>query len=310
MRYRNKQDTACVAEKNIFTNCLLAGIDTYFNVDDTVRNNTVTGCEAGVYLNGSGWVAQNNNISVTGQRSPGIRVDIHGPGLTKVENNTVASPGLGLVAATSEPGRGTVIFNNNRVTCSYSNSNFTDYEINGITSIYNTFYGLGIYATGVWPNQMYYSTLAQFQSAVGYENGSVWYSSVAAPIGILTITPDTLTNIPGSVTLSWTTENATVVSIIPIIGVVDSGEREQHCNAHNEYSICTINAERSKRDQLRMLTRDRPPTAKLFSRVRIIRNPFNGSTTIEFVLPNAGYASLKVFDTIGREIATLAEGSY
>ncbi|MCZ6776959.1 MAG: T9SS type A sorting domain-containing protein, partial [Ignavibacteria bacterium] len=34
-------------------------------------------------------------------------------------------------------------------------------------------------------------------------------------------------------------------------------------------------------------------------------NPFNPSTTIEFALPMAGYVSLKVYNVIGKEVATL-----
>ena len=37
-------------------------------------------------------------------------------------------------------------------------------------------------------------------------------------------------------------------------------------------------------------------------------NPFNPSTTIRFRIPNAGYVSLRVFDVIGREVATLVDG--
>lgn len=37
-------------------------------------------------------------------------------------------------------------------------------------------------------------------------------------------------------------------------------------------------------------------------------NPFNPSTNIRFELPITGYTSLKVFDSIGREVATLIDG--
>lgn len=36
-------------------------------------------------------------------------------------------------------------------------------------------------------------------------------------------------------------------------------------------------------------------------------NPFNPSTTIEFSVPNAEFTSLKVFDMLGREVATLVD---
>ncbi|MEW6510571.1 MAG: alpha-amylase family glycosyl hydrolase [Bacteroidota bacterium] len=37
-------------------------------------------------------------------------------------------------------------------------------------------------------------------------------------------------------------------------------------------------------------------------------NPFNPTTTIQYVVPSAGEVSLKVFDLMGREVATLVEG--
>jgi hypothetical protein len=39
-------------------------------------------------------------------------------------------------------------------------------------------------------------------------------------------------------------------------------------------------------------------------------NPFNPSTTISFTLPEASTISLKVFDVNGREVATVANGSF
>lgn len=37
-------------------------------------------------------------------------------------------------------------------------------------------------------------------------------------------------------------------------------------------------------------------------------NPFNHRTTISYIIPNIGYATLKVFDLLGQEIETLFEG--
>ncbi|MDH3253068.1 MAG: T9SS type A sorting domain-containing protein, partial [Ignavibacteria bacterium] len=39
-------------------------------------------------------------------------------------------------------------------------------------------------------------------------------------------------------------------------------------------------------------------------------NPFNPSTTITFSLPRAGNADLRVFDLLGREVATIAKGEF
>lgn len=41
-----------------------------------------------------------------------------------------------------------------------------------------------------------------------------------------------------------------------------------------------------------------------------VPNPFNPTTTLSFYLPEAGDISLKVFDTLGREVALIAEGWY
>jgi photosystem II stability/assembly factor-like uncharacterized protein len=48
-----------------------------------------------------------------------------------------------------------------------------------------------------------------------------------------------------------------------------------------------------------------PPIATSFSLSQNYPNPFNGSTRIPFVIDVSGYVTLKVFDLLGREVATL-----
>ncbi|MBE0572153.1 MAG: T9SS type A sorting domain-containing protein, partial [Ignavibacteriaceae bacterium] len=51
-------------------------------------------------------------------------------------------------------------------------------------------------------------------------------------------------------------------------------------------------------------------TVKFFELSQNYPNPFNPTTTISFQLPEATFISLKVFDALGTEVETIAEGKY
>ncbi len=51
-------------------------------------------------------------------------------------------------------------------------------------------------------------------------------------------------------------------------------------------------------------------TVRSFELSQNYPNPFNPSTTISFQLPEESFITLKVFDAIGTEVETIAEGKY
>jgi hypothetical protein len=54
------------------------------------------------------------------------------------------------------------------------------------------------------------------------------------------------------------------------------------------------------------ITRDIPAIAGVY--ISVFPNPFNPTTTIAFTLRIAGFTTLKVYDILGREVATLSRG--
>ena len=55
------------------------------------------------------------------------------------------------------------------------------------------------------------------------------------------------------------------------------------------------------------ITRDGSKIPLTFALRQNYPNPFNPSTTIEYQIPNQSFVSLKIFDLLGREVATLVD---
>ena len=82
-----QQDTSIVAD-HIYTTGAATGnsFDTFYNVNDTVRDSHFVNNEAGMYLDGTGWVAYNDTILVAGRYNPGISVTQRGATQTSATN--------------------------------------------------------------------------------------------------------------------------------------------------------------------------------------------------------------------------------
>jgi hypothetical protein len=51
----------------------------------------------------------------------------------------------------------------------------------------------------------------------------------------------------------------------------------------------------------------KPPAASNYRLHQNYPNPFNPSTTIRFELPKTGYATMRVYNALGQEVATLLD---
>jgi len=325
--FGGERDTATVWEYCYVYGGDMSGWDTFFNLNDTIRYCKVENSPRGFMLQGVGWVAHDNTyttMSVSG--GLGFKVDISytwngniyltTSGRTHVYNNTMTVNGSGLWASLCAEGS-SILFENNIVYGTASNTNFSRLETINTTSINNTFCGNGRWLTGTWPNQTSYNTLAALLAATGYEEGSVWHSDCSnSPTGTFTATPDSLPEGGGIVTLEWTSIDATFASISPLIGsVATSGTDSVTIDTTTVFALTLEGSGGSSMYTARVIVGSESPgiesdTLPKFFLIESYPNPFNTVTTVKIYLPEDSHVSLKVFDALGREIEILAEGIY
>ncbi len=130
------------------------------------------------------------------------------------------------------------------------------------------------------------------------------YGTITLPIGqfsALRVTGTTVTKVYLSGTLSntsttysisWLTESGNQLELV--VDTLGSGSVRVH-----NVSLTYVNATPAT------LVKALPNVPASFTLSQNYPNPFNPSTQIQFSVPQAGFVTLKVYDMLGREVATL-----
>jgi hypothetical protein len=301
-------------EYNNMTNIYNAFVDFFWCNGDTIRYNTGVGARSGIPAHGTGlYIAYNDftgmpNVQGGGFNAGGSYNTSWRP-VTFIGNALRGVTDYGLHVNGVNHGEAFIFTGN---TVSGKCNTYFEYQTaySNIASTGNTFCGSGNF---IYHGTTYHS-LAAFQSATGYERGSVWNSSLGSPTGMLTATPQALPGDGDTVTLRWTSQNAISASISPNIGAVAlNGSKNVYVTSETQFILTLSNGTTTVQYPVIIGNSTtsvhsgstRPTKIELEQNYP---NPFNPSTVINYQLSVAGKVRLSVYDMLGREIATLVDG--